>query len=194
MDAVPGAEARIVIQHGGERLSIGSACWSPDGTHIAYTALISMDPYQEDIYVSPSNDGTSELLVTGEGWRSRPAWSPDGVLIAYGNSQDGNNDIWTIPANGGSPPTQLTFEPGSDYSPAWSPDGTQIAFTSDRAGNPDIWVMTSTGGNPTQLTFDAAVDANPSWSPDGSQVVFQSDRSGKTELWLMVATGEGTAQ
>ncbi len=69
-----------------------------------------------------------------------PSSSPDGSTIAFYSRQNGNADIWTIPAKGGKA-TQITTHPGYDGTPSWSPDGTKIVFCSSRSGNLDIWVI-----------------------------------------------------
>jgi TolB protein len=120
---------------------------------------------------------TFTQLTTDGGPNFNPAWSPDGLAIAYQCNPDGGTyDIWLVPASGGQP-AQLTFDPSHDTEPAWSPDGQSICFQSGRSGNTDLWVIPATGGEAHQITFHSATDASPSWSPDGTSIAFSSNRS-----------------
>ncbi len=94
-----------------------------------------------------------------------PDWSPDGSTIAYIYE----DDIWTIPARGGTP-TQLTTAPGYDKYPDWSPDGAYIAFVRIQYALSQILKIPSGGGDVTVLT--GINSSSPSWSPDGSWVAY----------------------
>jgi len=49
-----------------------------------------------------------------------PAWSPDGRLIAFLSSSDGNYDIYVMNADG-SGQTNVTRSPADEFWFAWSP-------------------------------------------------------------------------
>jgi TolB protein len=49
-----------------------------------------------------------------------PSWSPDGLKIAFQTDRDGNNEIYSMDADG-SDPVNLTNDPLEDTLPAWSP-------------------------------------------------------------------------
>ena len=59
------------------------------------------------------------------GTGAQPAWSPDGLRLAF--VRDG--DVWTIDATGGNA-TRLTAD-GVNSLPVWSPDGTRLAWLKD---------------------------------------------------------------
>jgi Tol biopolymer transport system component len=123
-------------------------------------------------------------LTTDPATDLRPAWSPDGLQIAFFSSRSGNYDIWVMDADGGNQ-RQRTDDPADDRRPAWSPDGKYLAFDSDRAGSRDIWVMDADGGNQRPLTSGPAQDSFPAWSPDGSQVAFYSLEDGVLDIWVV---------
>jgi dipeptidyl aminopeptidase/acylaminoacyl peptidase len=120
-----------------------------------------------------------------------PAWSPDGLKIAFRSYRDGNYEIYVMNADGTGQPTRLTFGTAYDEFPSWSPDGSKIAFMSDRDGNFEIYVMNADGNEQTCLTLSAAADGLPYWSPDGLKIAFASERDGNWEIYVMNADGTG---
>lgn len=94
----------------------------------------------------------------------QPAWSPDGMRIAF-ELQDVNgvSHIFAISNLGGGVLVPLTNHATfSDRSPTWSPDGTKIYFSSNRSGTWQIWWMYANGTGLTQLTTTAN-NYSPSW-------------------------------
>jgi Tol biopolymer transport system component len=106
---------------------IDSVSWSPDGTHIAFTAYKS--DVHGDIYtVDVGRKQVTPLLMTGAGELS-PAFSPDGRRIAYVRSpqgRPGSTSIWTYDLVTGV--AERVTRGRHDLAPAWSPDGKEIAF------------------------------------------------------------------
>ena len=109
-------------------------------------------------------DGTRERrLTTGAGWS--PAWSPDGQTIAYVSDAHGDDEIYSVRADGKGP-TQLTDNEGmDDDSPAWSPDSSLLAFSSDRDGDTDIFEMRADGSSVRVLVSGVWSDGDPAWRP-----------------------------
>jgi DNA-binding winged helix-turn-helix (wHTH) protein len=66
-------------------------------------------------------------LIGLRGYQATPAFSPDGTLVAFRQSDGGNNTGIYAAVVGGEKSIQLTNEPG-DCCPTWSPDARQIAF------------------------------------------------------------------
>jgi Tol biopolymer transport system component len=109
--------------------------------------------------------------------------------IVFTTTRDGNTEIYTMNADGGSQ-VRLTTNPAFDGDPAWSPDGTRIVFTSTRDGNEEIYSMNADGSNQTRLTNNLALDRTPVWSPDGAEIAFASNRdSGNFDIFVMNADG-----
>jgi hypothetical protein len=67
-------------------------------------------------------DGQGEDTIAGDA-AGRPAWSPDGELLAY-PATDGRIRVVALDGSGGD----VTYASGPDVAPAWSPDGEQILF------------------------------------------------------------------
>jgi dipeptidyl aminopeptidase/acylaminoacyl peptidase len=48
----------------------------------------------------------------------KPSWSPDGTKIVFWSERDGDQEIYSMNADG-SNPTRLTNSPGDDVAPDW---------------------------------------------------------------------------
>lgn len=159
----------------GEALTSGqyddaAPAWSPDGTRLAFVSQRSgPDPDRgenSDVYVIDARSGAQPRAVTTfEGQDAgRPAWSPDGRLIAY---LQGDETRWSaymleklavVPAEGG-PARVLTASLDRPVSgaPIWSRDGRTLSFlvTDDRT----VYVgrVPAAGGPVEKLTSGARV-------------------------------------
>ena len=130
-----------------------------------------------------------------------PAWSPDGMKIAFSSERLGNQEIYVMDADGKNL-VQLTRHRAYDATPSWSPDGRKIAFTSDRdhlfvvgpgqIGELEIYVMNADGENVVRITETGGWNHEPSWSPDGTKIAFVSEpnRGGNPEIYVMNANGK----
>jgi Tol biopolymer transport system component len=114
-------------------------------------------------------DGSGQLQLTGDGADAEPAWSPDGLQLAFSRS----GDVYVMRATGGTP-LNLTNNPAADASPAWSPDGGRIAFTTNRDGGlPQLYLMDADDSNVVRLAA-LGYAGQPAWSPDGSTLASPS--------------------
>jgi len=114
--------------------------------------------------------GQDRKELTQSGINNWPTFSPDGRLIAFGSSRDGNFDIYVMDAAGGNV-CRLTQSPGLDIRPAWSPDGRRLAFTSNRDGQYEIYVMNADGSGQQRVTHHPERDDYAAWHPDGKRLV-----------------------
>jgi serine/threonine protein kinase len=88
--------------------------------------------------------------------------------------------------------TQLTNQPGEEYSPSLSSDGRSFVCASRVVGNWDIYSQRVGGQNPVNLTRDCPDDdTQPAFSPDGDFIAYRSEREGGGIL-VMGATGESS--
>lgn len=121
-----------------------------------------------------------------------PAWSPEGMRLAFTSHRSGNSDIWLldVPAPGQPPtPRNLTRHPAWDYSATWSPSGQTVAFVSERDGDPEIFVQSLESDSALQLTFNEEMDRLPAWSPDGKLIAFAAVRDGNEHIHLIRPDG-----
>jgi len=120
--------------------------------------------------------------------RNISAWSPGpsgkrAVVSARG-------DLWTAPAENGTPRPLTATSGVFERDPSWSPDGKWIAFFDDSTGEYELYVMPADGkGAKRQLTTDGGPFKNDiTWSPDSKRLAY-SDKTGT--LWL-VTLQDGT--
>lgn len=83
------------------------------------------------LFVLSTASGAAVQITSGDGDDITPAWSPDGVRIAFCRSRGGVADyhvfdLWAA-GRDGTNPQRLTTEVGRAMSPTWSPDGALIA-------------------------------------------------------------------
>jgi Tol biopolymer transport system component len=144
---------------------------SPDGQFLAISDQ-SQGKRQSLIYVVAIAGGTPRR-VTPLGPSYWHGWSPDGKTLVYCGERDGEFDIYSIPAEGGTE-TRLTTAKGLDDGPEFSPDGQSIYFNSDRTGTMQIWRMRSDRSEQEIVTTDEFNNWFPHPSPDGRSLVFLS--------------------
>jgi len=184
--AVPAGTERVVTKVQGRLpLPLGPA-----------RVLYSTGDWRSMQLASAALDGSDVKRVSdGVGAIWGPAVSRDGAKIAFGRSQAGSLQVFTMNAAGEDIRPVGPIE-GRAQMPAWSADGSHLAIQVDTkpAGTPQahIWVVDLTTGTRQELAGGAAYhDEVPSWFPDGRRVAFQSDRSGQLEIWTIdVASGD----
>lgn len=82
--------------------------------------------------VLPTGAGLRQLTTSGTVTNAQ--FSPDGTKIAYSDRSSGNDDAWTMKADG-SQKVRVTSSALSQTDPSWSRDGSKIAFTGERRVN-----------------------------------------------------------
>ena len=161
--------------------------FSPDGSKIAY---MSYDGRRPRIYVLDVATGAQRMVVDTPYTTFAPRFSPDGNTVLFSMAVNGNTDIYSVSAAGGSEPRRLTTAPGIDVGGSFSPDGRRIVFESDRSGGQQLYVMDASGGNERRISFGAGRHATPEWSPRGDLIAFT--RTGGTfRIGVMRADGSG---
>ncbi|MBI2823226.1 MAG: PDZ domain-containing protein [Planctomycetia bacterium] len=85
---------------------------------------------------------------------------------------EARGDIWTVPAENGSPRNLTRTDGVAERDPAWSPDGRWIAYFSDATGEYELYLASSAGqGEARRLTHDGgAFRYDPTWSPDSKHI------------------------
>ena len=123
-------------------------------------------------------DGTGvRQLVFDPVNASDPAWSPDGLSIAFTSRRDIPSAIYVIDLAGGVD-RRLSDNDWPVWDPSWSPDGAQIAFVRQfdlTSLTSHVWVMAADGSGARQVTFAEAWVNSPTWSPDGTRIAYQRE-------------------
>lgn len=91
--------------------------WSPAGNLLAFTWF---QPGNNEVYVVPLNDSRGTKRLTFSAGNKHPAFSPDGLYLAYTSTQDQNPEIYRMTA-AGQDQVNLTNHPGRDEQPDWQP-------------------------------------------------------------------------
>jgi Tol biopolymer transport system component len=175
---------------------------------IVFTAIAAGDR-ENAVYVADEDDGErSRLLDEPVGGEMAPAWSPDGLLVAFAMNVAPGTDPDTIDTNmeifvmrsDGTGLRRLTDHPGLDTNPAWSPDGLRIAFTrwpegpaSEGGDRVAIWALNADGSGLERLTHGPGLADQAEWSPDGERIAFTRYVTSKDAyaIFTMEARAEG---
>jgi Tol biopolymer transport system component len=160
---------------------------SPDGASFAFVKRIGGS---DDIFVQRTG-GRQPIPVASDPARDErwPAFSPDGELIAF-NESDADGGIFITGATGESERRLTDF----GFNPAWSPDGKTIAFANEEVLNPYIrnadttlHVVDVAGGAPRLI---AKLDSvQPAWSPSGRRIACWQAIGGQRDLVTMAPDG-----
>jgi TolB protein len=110
-------------------------------------------------------DGSGQRLLARNG--TRPAWSPNGRLIAFGQPTRELRGCCTVTNltvmdNNGTHRRLLVKNGGR---PAWSPDGSRIVFQRINGTHIDLWVVNRDGSGLRPLTSPSGDEYAPTWQP-----------------------------
>lgn len=175
-----GQEAQVLRRN--IQLGAQSPARAPRKGRIAYVA-----PSENQLTLfTVADDLSRPKRLTEPKWGDAdlPSWSPDDNSLVFVSQRDGNEELYTVPAGGGTP-KRLTDHPGRDTQPAWSPSGKWIVFVSERGGKPALWRLPAQGGEAVALeACPPGVPADPTFSPDGRFVVARFEEApGVSHLW-----------
>ncbi len=159
---VSGAGARRLTANNGGQVS---PVFNPKTN--GQIAFVSGRTGLPQIYIMDA-DGSNVQKITDQGYAVSPAWSPNGLLLAfswirsYGPGVLGGADIYVMDI-ASRQIVQLTHDGGRNDFPSWSPDGRHIVFESTRGGSQQIWSVLADGTHLQQLTRSGR-NTQPSWS------------------------------
>jgi Tol biopolymer transport system component/DNA-binding winged helix-turn-helix (wHTH) protein len=184
ISAIGGAERKLL-----SRVSAhGPLDWSMDGKFIAFTAKDAEREIYSIFLLSVDSLETHKLTeppMNHQDWG--PAFSPDGMRLAFIRTNSDLGDVFIMPANGGEP-RRLTFDHASIPSPpTWTRDGQSVVFSSTRSSIPTLWRIPVSGGALVQVSGVSVVTLHPSVSPRGHRLAYEQIM-GSSSIW---STGLG---
>ncbi len=162
---------------------IRNATPSPDRKRLAFSAL-------DRLYVMDFPGGTPRRLTGDTVKEQAPAWSPDGLWLAYVTWTDEGGTLNKIKADRRSRPIRLTADSAFYDTPVWSPDGARIVVVKGpRAprtlehfapGYEIAWVPAA-GGAPTRIApINAA--GRPHFSRDPTRIYIYEGSEGLVSM------------
>jgi tricorn protease len=129
---------------------------------------------EDDLWTVSTKGGTARRLTSNLGEVSRPFLSPDGSVLAYTGRDEGDAEVYVMPALGGGA-KRLTYHGGvyGGIVVGWDPDGKFILYASSYGqpflGALRLWKISPQGGPPEMLPFGPA--RNISYGPHGGVVL-----------------------
>lgn len=155
----------------------------PGGEQLLYVANRSFSP--ATFYLYDTARGLAPNIGPGERFLSVPAWSPDGMKIAYiapvPPQQPG---IHILDLTTGETTRHVMADPPQDGL-IWSPDGTRLAYRSIRRGSPKLAVYDLASGASHIVNLSGASDSPPLWTPEGDGLLYISFRDGNPRLYAV---------
>lgn len=160
----------------------GAVClspnWHPAGQEVVYTSYFEGNPHVYQVNLARK----SRRKLSGfPGLNAGATFSPDGSSLSLVLSKDGNPEIYTMSASGGSLRRITATRSAAEASPVWSPDGKSIAYVSDRSGSPQVYVRSAASAADRRVSNIGRENVAPDWSLDG-RLVWSSRRSGSYDL------------
>ena len=155
--------------------------WSRDGRYVFFA---TRDERRDGISVVRADGVGNPIRLIDQRGPLGPlggiAVSPDGTQLAFGESEGGNTDLWTLPIDLSGDTPRATGEPkvflsttfGED-TPAFSKDGHWIAYASDETGRRELFVRPfPRPGGKVQISRDGVRGGNVVWSPDLKELIY----------------------
>lgn len=114
-----------------------------------------------------------------------PVWSQDGRTVFFASNRNGLYNVYSVPADGATPPERVLDTPHPSYPTALSADGRLITMF-NQPGEPfDIGAITLVPPVRHEPLLSApANQTNGVVSPDGRWLAYQSNVSGQGEVYV----------
>lgn len=107
---------------------------------------------EDDLWIVPKAGGIARRLTTGLGAVTTPVFSPDGERIAFAGTDEGHQELYIIPAEGGSA-SRVTYLGCSLTLSSWVNEGILFAcsYAQPFLKWNEIWLQNPEGGVPRRL-------------------------------------------
>lgn len=194
---------------GNHKLAVGEGCgaspvhrspsWGPDGRRLVFADDNPLD-LGGGLYIAPLGSKkctlvTPKALPPPNTTDDMPAWSPDGLTIAFvrthfifganGLLRNRQPRLYLVRPDGRKLKQLL---PTRAENPSWSPNSKRLVFDDGHR----IVTVDADGHHIRYLTDPPGRDADPAWSPDSRTIAFvryPSPSSKTGSIWLMNSQG-----
>lgn len=198
-----GGEARLLVA---DAATDRRPLFSPDGRELAF---ISTRTGGGDIYVLTLVSGNVRRVTWDDGLEQLDGWSRDGRTLFFSSASHdigAMNDIFRVPAAGGTPIAVSDDRYVNEFGAAPSPDGRKLLFAargvasnqwwrkgSSHIDQSELWLMNLDGApDYTPISPIGSRQVWPMWSGDGRNLFYVSDRGGAENIWTRPATTAGS--
>jgi TolB protein len=130
---------------------------------------------------------------------NRPAWSPDGTMVAFDelNIAKGSRQIYVINADGTGHHRVFSDQFFLDFSPSYSPDGSKIVFQRCRPDGDSCTIAVARSDGTGHVRNLAAFvpdsgQGEPVYSPDGSSIAYSGYFLNGVLVATYVMSADGT--
>lgn len=157
--------------------------WSPDGTHILFSAYLTRE--NSELFIIDADGGNKQRVTDSPGRDGHAKFAPDGNSIIFNSQRDEAEgyEIYEM-SLADNKVKRLTDFTGWDTYPDISPDGKKIVWrrvlpsggSSSSGRNSEIFIMNRDGSGAINISNHQDFDGYPSWSPDGNKIIFASNR------------------
>lgn len=153
---------------------------APDGHHVAFRRTLMSGA--DDLLVLDT-DSSEEHAVTNDGWKaSGYVWSADSRYIFFASNRGGEFGLWSVDANGRTPPRQVSLGLGAISFAHISTDRQNRIAVEITRGHSKL-ARFSPSGEMRWLMAGAGSDGEPAVAADGA-IAHVSNRSGAYEMWM----------
>lgn len=166
---------------------IRNSTLSPTGVRAAFEA-------RGEIFTVPAEKGDYRNLTQSPGTHDRsPAWSPDGMQLAWFSDASGEYQLMIGDQTGATKPRAIALPSAAFFSaPAWSPDGKRLLFHDNHL---NLWTLEVASGQATCVDTDTyhdpAREPDAVWSPDSQWIAYSKSLDNHMRAIFVYSLGDG---
>ena len=161
---------------------------SPDGNRLAVTII---QAGESQVWIKQLDQGPLSKFTFSQGFNLRPAWTPDGLTVAFASSRGESVDLFARRADGSALARPLLEQDGNLNEVVYSPDGEWLVYRLDG----DLYARgVGSDGEPVVLARTSAFEGHPAVSPDGRWLAYVSTESGQAEVYVHPFPNTGDAR
>ncbi|MGI9043821.1 MAG: protein kinase domain-containing protein [Gemmatimonadaceae bacterium] len=168
------------------------AVLSPDGSRLAVAIEKNA---RTDVWSKDLVSGTLTRLAPEGTYSYRPSWSPDGERVLFISDRTGKPALYSVPADGGSPPRIVKENSRGVDEGELSRDGRWLVHRVGSGGSRDIYIAATTGDTTARPLVNAeAEEFAPTLSPDGRWLAYSAYESQRSEVYVRPFPDVGRAR